>query len=118
MLTLREEVEALALPAGRVSGTAGHEFARRHLDASLRAIGLSPYRGDTLALPYRASGQDFCNLIAVAPGRNPSLAPILIGAHYDSVIAAPCADDNAAAVAIALAAGHHFRAQPLDRSVV
>jgi hypothetical protein len=99
-------------------GTAGHERARRHLEARLRALGLMPYRGQTFALQYRAVGQDFCNLIAVAPGSDPHLAPVLVGAHYDSVITAPCADDNAAAVAIALAAGVHFRKQPLARDVV
>ncbi len=118
MIDLRAEVKALARPEGRVVGSSGHELARRHLEGRLRMLGLAPYRGHTIALPYRASGQDFCNLIAVAPGKDSSLAPILIGAHYDSVIAAPCADDNAAAVAIALAAGEHFRASPLERDVI
>jgi hypothetical protein len=54
MTTLREEVEALALPAGRVVGTAGHERARRHLEERLRSLDLAPYRGHTIALPYRA----------------------------------------------------------------
>src|SRR4051794_32634083 len=117
-MTLREEVEALAQPEGRVVGTPGHEHARRHLEERLRAIGLRPYRGDTFALPYRAAGRDFCNLIALAPGADPDRPPVLIGAHYDSVIAAPCADDNAAAVAIALAAGEHFLRQPARRGVV
>jgi hypothetical protein len=117
-MTLREEVEALAQPEGRVVGTRGHERARRHLEGRLRELGLTPYRGDTFSLPYRAAGRDFCNLIATAPGRNRALPPVLIGAHYDSVIAAPCADDNAAAVALTLAAGAHFRAQPAERSVV
>ena len=117
-MTLREEVEALAQPEGRVVGTRGHERARRHLEARMRELGLVPYRGDTFSLPYRAGGRDFCNLIATAPGRNPALPPVLIGAHYDSVIAAPCADDNAAAVALALAAGTHFLGRPAERSVV
>jgi hypothetical protein len=118
MFSLRQEVESLALPAGRVVGTPGHERARRHLEDRLRVLDLQPYQGETLALPYRATGQDGCNLVAVAPGCDRTLAPILIGAHYDSVIPAPCADDNAAAVAIALAAGDHFRRQPIGRDVV
>ena len=45
-------------------------------------------------------------MVGVVKGRSRSpLAPVLVGAHYDSVIAAPCADDNAAAVAIALQVG-------------
>jgi hypothetical protein len=45
---------------------------------------------------------------------------VLIGAHYDSIIAAPCADDNAAAIALALAAGEHFLRlkQPARRGVL
>ena len=117
-MTLREEVEAVAQPEGRVVGTRGHERARRHLEGRLRELGLSPYRGDTFSLPYRAAGRDFCNLIATAPGRDPALPPVLIGAHYDSVIAAPCADDNAAAVALALATGAHFLRQPAGRNIV
>jgi hypothetical protein len=47
------------------------------------------------------------------------LAPLLIGAHYDSAIAAPCADDNAAAVAIALAVAEQVAApRPLERDLV
>ena len=42
----------------------------------------------------------------------------LIGAHYDSVIDAPCADDNAAAVAIALSAAGQLAGQTLNRDVV
>jgi hypothetical protein len=43
---------------------------------------------------------------------------VLIGAHYDSVIAAPCADDNAAAVAIALGAAGALRERNLERDLV
>ncbi|MDC0305647.1 M28 family peptidase, partial [Akkermansiaceae bacterium] len=38
--------------------------------------------------------------------KNRNLSPVLIGAHYDSVIDAPCADDNGASVAISLAAAY------------
>jgi hypothetical protein len=40
-----------------------------------------------------------------------------VGAHYDSAIAAPCTDDKAAAVAIALSAAEHLRDQTPCRSV-
>src|SRR5262245_19231460 len=105
-MTLNEEVERLAFAAGRVVGSSGHERARRHLEERLQTLGLQPYRGHTFSLPYRAVDQDFCNLIAVVPGDNRDLPPLLVGAHYDSAIPAPSADDNAAAVAIALSAAH------------
>jgi hypothetical protein len=47
-----------------------------------------------LRTAVRHGGPSFCNLVGVIKGRNPRLAPILVGAHYDSAIAAPCADDN------------------------
>ncbi len=84
----------------------------------MEAIGLRPFTGDSFGIPYRAAGRDFCNLVGTAPGADPSKPPVLIGAHYDSVIPAPCADDNAAAVAIALAAARELIATPAARTVV
>jgi hypothetical protein len=103
-MSLKSDTETLATPDGRKVGTAGHARARGFLVDRMRAIGLSPYRGADLELPYARGGQEFRNLVGVVPGTTPGLSPVLIGAHYDSVIAAPSADDNAAAVAIALAA--------------
>jgi hypothetical protein len=90
----------LALPAGRRVGHPGHQTAEVYVAAHLQRSGLAPYRGDSHALPYRSGGVGFTNFAGVIPGRDPSLPPILIGAHYDSVIDAPCADDNAAALAL------------------
>ena len=99
-------------------GTTGHDQARRYLLDRMDAIGLRPFTGDSFALRYQVQGQDFCNLVGVVPGADPSKPPLLIGAHYDSVIPAPCADDNAAAVAIALGAAVQLIATPTARTVV
>jgi hypothetical protein len=115
---LESDVLALALPEGRMVGTAGHETARQFLLARMEAIGLGPFVGDSFELPYQVRGQDFCNLVGIVPGTDPSKTPVLIGAHYDSVIPAPCADDNAAAVAIALGAAARLIATPAARTVV
>lgn len=75
--------------------------------------------GASFERPYTVGSQSFCNLIGVVRGRNPHLAPLLVGAHYDSAIAAPCADDNAAAVAIALAIAEPVAASHrLERDLV
>jgi len=51
--------------------------------------------------------------------RNSAFAPRLNGAHYDTVIAHPYADDNAAAVAIALQASSILReAATLERDLI
>ncbi len=103
--SLREDVARIAYEEGRVVGTAGHAKAERILEGRLREIGCRPYKGDGMRLPYGTAFPSFVNLAGVIPGKSPDKAPLLVGAHYDSVIQAPCADDNAAAVAIALQAG-------------
>jgi len=93
----------LCQPEGRRVGQPGHDRARDYLKAQFAALGCQPYRGDSYELPYRDGDIDFTNLAAIVPGRDRTLPPLLVGAHYDSVIDAPCADDNGAAVAICLA---------------
>ena len=115
---LKRDVERLALPNGRKVGTDGHEQARLFLLGRLQELRLAPYRGGSFDLPYRVDGQDFHNLIGVLPGSDRNLRPVLIGAHYDSVIEGCCADDNAAAVAIALSAADTLANERLRRDVV
>ena len=100
---LKHDTYTLCAPEGRMVGTPGHATAEQFVVRRFEEIGLIPYGGDSYALPYQHRGDDFTNFVGVIPGRNRDAAPILIGAHYDSVIAAPCADDNGAAVAICLA---------------
>ena len=121
---LRADVERLALPEGRRAGTAAHQRALRFLEGRVWEIGLEPY-GPGFVLPYAgASGElanadgDPANLVAVAPGRDRTAAPLLIAAHYDTAGDQPGADDNAAAVAIALEVGARLRARPAERDVL
>ena len=108
---LRDDVDSICSKQGRMTGTPGHDKAEQVLANRLVEIGCKPYQGSSVRLRYRGRGQDFVNLVGAVKGRSRSpLAPVLVGAHYDSVIAAPCADDNAAAVAIALQVGRYFAA--------
>ena len=116
--TLQPDVLSLALPEGRMVGSKGHEQVRHFLLKRMKDRSLRPYRGDSFELTYEGKGQKFYNLVGVCPSPNPDRAPILIGAHYDSVIAAPCAEDNAAAVAVTLAAAEALQKKELDRDVV
>ena len=108
----------MALPEGRLVGSAGHAKARRYILGRMKELELSPYKGESYELPYTWDGEDFVNLIGVIRGSEPSAKPVLIGAHYDSVIAAPCADDNASAVAIALSAAEILRTRCRERDVI
>ncbi len=117
--TMRRIVESLVLPRGRPVGSKGHDTARRYLvDQMTRAElqGYGPACG--FELPFTVDGQGFCNLIGVLPGGQPSSEPMLIAAHYDTCYETPGADDNAAAVAVAMTAVEELRSMRLDRSVI
>jgi hypothetical protein len=121
---LQQHSQALALPLGRRVGTPGHDVARDYLLEQMKSIGLLPLHGDNFELEYELphpnSGklQKFTNLIGVIRGRDGSLPPILIGAHYDSVIDAPCVDDNATSVAHNILLANHFSLCPLERDLI
>ncbi len=115
---IEKDTRALALDEGRRVGQPGHEVAERYLLGRMEEIGLEPFAGAGYGLPFSRDGQDFTNLVGRIPGRDRGLPPVLIGAHYDSVIDAPCADDNATAVAVALAAAEHFSGRRLERDLV
>ena len=101
--SLERDVLGIALEHGRRVGSEGHTIVEEYLLERLEQIGGEPYAGDSFCLTYMQNGELFTNIVGVIPGQDRSKKPLLIGAHYDSVIDAPCADDNAAAVAIALA---------------
>ena len=115
---LKHEVEAIAFPEGRMVGSEGHEKAKCYLLGRMEELELEPYDGSALELPYTHDGEEFANLVGVVPGKSPSAEPVVIGAHYDSAIPAPSADDNAAAVAIALATAKLLQKRRLQRDVV
>ncbi len=116
---LKRDVEALAAPEGRLPGSPGHAAAREHLLRRMETLGLAPYAGgQDYCLPYEANGSALTNVLGELPGADPAKAPLLIAAHYDTCGPQPGADDNAAAIAIALAAAERLREAPLDRSVV
>ena len=126
VLRLREDVTALAAADGRKPGTLGHRRAGDYLVERLHTIGLRPYRGDSFRLPFSVAAEaaggrpatEGMNLVAVAAGSNRDAPPLLLGAHYDSLLEAPSADDNAAAVAIVLEVALELVDRPLGRDVV
>ncbi|MEY4941126.1 MAG: hypothetical protein RIQ93_2861 [Verrucomicrobiota bacterium] len=111
-------VSELARPGGRMVGSEGHFLAEQWLERELAALPLDPYDGLDFRLPYEAEGEQFANFAAVFAGEDRSLPPVLLGAHYDSVIPHPCADDNAAAVAIVLCAAAELASAEMKRDVV
>ncbi len=117
---IRTDLETLARPDGRLPGTPGHDAAAQYLLHRFTELGLRHYAGlpgfeHTFDAGYGVEGR---NLIGVIPGRNPAAAPLLLGAHYDSVIPGPCADDNASAVATMLAVAGRIQPGELERDLI
>ena len=69
----------------------------------------------------RAWGKIYRNVVATKypdrPSRGGELAPLLIGAHYDTVSGSPGADDNASGLVVLLEVAARLRAQPLARPI-
>ena len=111
-------VRGLALPAGRRVGQHGHRVAEDWVIEQFIRLELMPYAETGFALLYTVEGKKFTNLVALIPGRDQSISPLLIGAHYDSVIDAPCADDNAASVALTLEVAAQIRPGQLKHDLI
>jgi hypothetical protein len=122
-MSIRTDTYALATSAGRKPGTPGHDDAVAYLRCRFADLDLLPYRDtDDWEHSYTAKARGrrvtMTNLIGVIPGTDRTLAPIVIGAHYDSVIESYCADDNASSVAVVLNVAERLSAAPLRRDVV
>lgn len=84
-------------------GQAGHYFTREYIRQELANFG----EVETYASEWQ--GKIHENLILnLGPREDRTAAPILIGAHYDTVPGSPGADDNATGVAVLLELARYF----------
>ncbi len=112
---IRRDTEKLSLPQGRRVSQPGHEIVLLYLKKRMKEIGLIPFKNNNFCLPYN---DQFTNLAGIIPGENSSALPILIGAHYDSAIDAPCADDNAISVALILSISEILMKKSPERKII
>lgn len=93
---LKRHVQTLAGDIGErnVYRPAALEAAARYIESELAGIGYAVKRQT-----YLTQGLECANLEAVLPGRRRPQESIVVGAHYDTVLGSPGADDNASAVA-------------------
>lgn len=117
-MTIREDTGNLSFPEGRRVGTTGHGMALSFIEGRMGEAGLSFFRGNSYLLPYSRDGTEFTNLAGMIPGSEKELAPLLMGAHYDSAIDGPCSDDNAVSVAVVLAACERLKTLKPRRTVI
>ncbi len=66
---------------------------------------------------YMVDGHACRNLDVEIPGKTRPAEIVIVGAHYDSAIGTPGADDNATGVAAMLALLRHFAHRPLARTL-
>lgn len=71
--------------------------AAEFVEGEFRALGF-----DVVAQEYSSHGVPVRNLAVIKPGTDSAMPCIVLGAHYDSVIGTPGADDNASGVAALL----------------
>ncbi len=70
--------------------------------------------------PFKAFGGTYHNIVGTrfaAPSSQHAAEPLIIAAHYDTVMGSPGADDNASALAVMLEAARRLRGVPLSREV-
>ncbi len=90
--------------------TQGHYYARHYIHSQLEQW------GNVLAMSFSQRGREHYNLCLELSGQR-SLAPVVIGAHYDTVPGCSGADDNATGVAVLLELARQFSGQRPRRPV-
>ena len=78
----------------------------------LRAAGIEPDRDE-----IDVAGTIVANVVVTLPGVKLPDEIVLLGAHYDTVIGSPGADDNASGVALLLALAARLADEPPNRTV-
>jgi hypothetical protein len=93
---LRNTVRHLAATVGErhVFRPGSLDAAAKFLKSELRQFGLR-----VRSQAFDAQGQTVENLEVVLPGDQPELGCVVLGAHYDSLVGTPGADDNATGAA-------------------
>lgn len=86
--------------------SAGHFFVSHYIQQELSQWGkVEPFH-------FTARGLQHTNWILNLPGLSPHRAPILIGAHYDTVPGCPGADDNGTGIAALLEIARAIKDSP------
>lgn len=111
---LRHHVDVLAELIGERNSAhpAGIEAARDYLCRTLREMG-----GEPVEYEYRTASRPAANVEIVLPGSRAKAPTLVVGAHYDTAVGTPGADDNASAVAILLEIVRGLLATKPKRSV-
>lgn len=111
---LRRDVEALAGQIGE-----RHVLVPRNLDRAVAyleaAFAGAGYR--VRRQTYEVGGEACHNLEVERPGSDGAAGIVVVGAHYDTVLGSPGANDNASGTAALLALARRFASRTLPRTL-
>lgn len=115
--TLERDVTHLAVSIGErnLQRPGSLDATVRWLEADLAAAGLAAQRRS-----YEVSGQQVHNVEVVVRAQTPKSRAVVVGAHYDSAIGTPGANDNGSGVAVLLELARRFAgaSSPLELRLV
>jgi hypothetical protein len=109
--SLRADVEALAVTIGERNAQR-YEALRTAADWLARDLAQEGYAVERQA--YTHHGQTLENVVATGPGSGEA---IVVGAHYDTVLGSPGANDNGSGVAALRAIAHALAGKPTKRQL-
>jgi Zn-dependent M28 family amino/carboxypeptidase len=111
---LKRHVEELAGRIGERNVWRPHTMAAtaRYIRQTLEDTGYL-----VSAQPFASRGQTVANIEAILPGHGAANEIIVVGAHYDTVVGSPGADDNASGVAALLELARLLAGSMLLRTV-
>jgi Zn-dependent M28 family amino/carboxypeptidase len=111
---LRADVTALATDIGERNFRRYDELERAaaFVEASFEEQGLAPARQ-----VYSIDGRDYANVEVEIPGRSRPSEIVIVGAHYDSALGSPGANDNGTGVAALLELARRMQGQRPARTL-
>ena len=109
---LREHVQKIHFDRNPYGGYEGLEQASDYIYQGFLKLGLRAWKEF-----FEWEGKRFHNVVAETKGSSPADKVILLGAHYDTVLGSPGADDNASGVAVLLEVAKHLQTVPLSATV-
>ncbi len=109
---LRTEVEAIASRPHNYIAYPELVQVAQYLETTLAQTGYP-----VEVQEYSVADQSFQNLILEIPGRTKPDEIVVVGAHYDSVVGVPGANDNGSGVAAILAIARRMATQGSDRTL-
>jgi hypothetical protein len=111
---LARDVAHLARDVGErnLAQPGGLDRAARFVEDELRRAGYAPARQE-----FEAAGHACANVEAELRGSSRPHEIVVVGAHYDSALGCPAADDNGSGAAAVLALARAFGGAPEERTI-